>query len=258
MKNMNNPSLMVEDDNLSYAWAKAFLAAFERGVDALSPLVIVIGVRNGIPNADPAVRGTLDTFLKAHGKHKCAETANTIFPRALWNPQADRNRLYERYLRILQRLKKVPANHNGIYFERLITYGRDCNQLEHIISTYRNGNHRGSALVASVFDPSKDHTNQRQRGFPCLHQVAFTPLGNGQLGVTGFYATQYLLDRAYGNYLGLAGLGRFVAHETGLELTRVTCMASSARLGNCTKEEMRPLADRLRALVPKDQPKGQP
>jgi hypothetical protein len=44
-----------------------------------------------------------------------------------------------------------------------------------------------------------------------------------QLNVNAFYATQYAFERAYGNYLGLCRLGRFVAHELKLELARVTC-----------------------------------
>ena len=35
--------------------------------------------------------------------------------------------------------------------------------------------------------------------------------------MTGFYATQYVVERAYGNYLGLCRLGEFMAHEMGLK-----------------------------------------
>ena len=247
---MNNPMLTVHEPNLSSAWAKAFLAASAPGVSALAPLVVVIDLNGGPIKEYPAVRCEVDAFLKLHSKHSCAETASTIFPKTLWNPHASRHQLYSRYLNILPRLKKVPANHYGIYFERLVSYGgTKSNQLEHLISTYLGGNHRASALLASVFDPSRDHTNQKQRGFPCLHQVTFTPLNAGELGVTGFYATQYLIDRAYGNYLGLANLGQFVAHEIGRQLTRVTCVASRATIGDFSKEEARPLAEHLQLLI---------
>jgi hypothetical protein len=49
--------------------------------------------------------------------------------------------------------------------------------------------------------------------------------------MTAFYATQTIFSRAYGNYVGLARLGRFLAHEMKLELTRVTCIANVAQLG---------------------------
>ncbi len=44
------------------------------------------------------------------------------------------------------------------------------------------------------------------------------------MAVNGFYAMQYLFERAYGNYLGLCRLGNFVAHELGRELVQMNCM----------------------------------
>jgi hypothetical protein len=41
---------------------------------------------------------------------------------------------------------------------------------------------------------------------------------------------QYLWARAYGNYLGLIALGRFMAIEMDLELTAMTCIALVAKL----------------------------
>jgi hypothetical protein len=51
------------------------------------------------------------------------------------------------------------------------------------------------------------------------------------LVVTGFYGTQYLFERGYGNYLGLCELGQFAAQEMGLRLVRMTCVAGFAELG---------------------------
>ena len=126
-------------------------------------------------------------------------------------------------------------NRYGVYFQRLIAFGhggaddRGVNQLEHVIKTWHNGNHRRTALQAAIFDPNSDHTNQPRRGFPCLQQVAFAQEGKEGFGVTGFYATQYIFERAYGNYLGLCRLGRFMAQEMGRQLTQVTCIASPAK-----------------------------
>ena len=62
--------------------------------------------------------------------------------------------------------------------------------------------------------------------------MSFDPDQRAGLTVTGYYATQYLIDRAYGNYLGLCRLGQFVAHEIGQLCTRMICIAAVARLGN--------------------------
>jgi hypothetical protein len=102
-----------------------------------------------------------------------------------------------------------------------------------------------------VFDASHDLTRQRQRGFPCMQQVAFAPDGDqGTLSVSAFYASQYLFKRAYGNYLGLCRLGRFVAHEMGLRLERVTCYVGFAHLDDTPgKLALRELDEQLREAL---------
>ena len=230
---MSSP-LIVEENNLSVAWGKAFLKVLHAG--EIAPLMVIInGLDNAEPPEIPAIRDALDLALETNGKKgaSCHESANTIFPYSLWNPDTDRHDLYRRYLKIYPRIRKYPRNRNGVYFQRFIAFDYDdkvqnnVNQLDHIIETWNGGNHRRSALQAAVFDPRKDHTNQPQRGFPCLQQVAFTPIGSS-LSVTGFYATQYMFERAYGNYLGLCRLGRFMAHEMELRLSQIICIATRA------------------------------
>lgn len=253
---MSREPFYIHDTNLSSAWVRAFLAATKPGVDEISPLVVTItGFADSQPLETNAIRQVLDDALVKNGKYSCETVASTIFPQSLWNPQESRGQLFERYERILPSLKKMePYNKYGIYFERLIAFGsgraKDArngnpkvNQLEHIIRTYRGGNHRCSALQASIFDPLIDHTNQPRRGFPCMQQVAFARCGNRELAVTGFYAMQYLFERAYGNYVGLCNLGRFIAHELDFRLTQMTCVAGVAKIGGISKRDARDLAD---------------
>lgn len=105
--------------------------------------------------------------------------------------------------------------------------GRE-NQLEFGIGTYlaRDGVRR-SILQIAIFDPSRDHSAAAQLGFPCLQHVTFAPSDQG-LCVNAFYAAQYMVERAYGNYLGLCRLGQFVAHEMELPLVRLTCFTGIA------------------------------
>jgi hypothetical protein len=245
------PHYLVEED-LSRAWARAFLAVMEPGVDEISPLCVTVkGLDEGRPVEEPSIRQALDEALAAHGKLPVRTVANTIFPRSRWNPDLGRERLFERYAKMLPMIKKAdPRNRNGTYFERLTSFGPDkINQLEHIIGTYVRGNRRRSALQAVVFDPAKDHADQPQRGFPCLQYVSFAPFDKTKLRVTGVYATQYLFEKAYGNYLGLYDLGRFMAHELGLELTQLNCIASVAKRGGLSKKSLRGLAAELEALL---------
>jgi hypothetical protein len=93
------------------------------------------------------------------------------------------------------------------------------------------------------FDPPKDHSRAPVRGFPCLQQASVTHDGRGRIAVNAYYPTQYIFDRAYGNYLGLCHLGAFLAHETGLEFTRLNCFVGRPELGNVTKTQIRSLVE---------------
>jgi hypothetical protein len=223
----------VEERNLSIAWGHGLRLAGARGNSEVVPLVVAITGfdKNGNVEEESQVRSALENVLAEGGK-QCIETvANTIFPRSLWNPEAPRQVLFKRYLDILPKIRKATRkNVRGTYFERMITggpKGRE-NQLEFGIGTYlaRDGVRR-SILQIAIFDPSRDHSAAAQLGFPCLQHVTFAPSDKG-LCVNAFYAAQYMVERAYGNYLGLCRLGQFVAHEMELPLVRLTCFTGIA------------------------------
>jgi hypothetical protein len=240
---------LIVAPSVSAAWGAALNLLMQPGAHGLDPLLVTITDVGSIGNEpNPLLRRELDRLLRELGKQSTSTVANTIFPQSLWNPTRERSFLYERYLRHV-----MPAirsdNPHGTYFERMIQFGGEkspVNQLEQVIGTWvDHGNHRHSALQISIFDPHNDHRHNRRLGFPCLHQVCFTPLGeNGVdgLAATGFYATQHLLTKAYGNYLGLIRLGHFVAQAIGLKLTRMTCFSAKVVLGDgITKELVRSL-----------------
>lgn len=224
---------VIEDSNISYAWARAVRTALARKGE-VSPLIIsVAGDFNaGRPPNDQKVEEKLDVLLKNEGGLSINRVANTLFPQSLWNPLQPRARLYERYLQLWPKIKR--SNPNGHYFRRLVSYGDaavfDGNQLEFAISTYssRKGVRR-SMLQAAIFDPRVDHTKAAQRGFPCLQQVSFAVQQDKTIAINGFYAFQYIGKRAYGNYLGLCRLGHFVAHELNTTLSRMTCYSGIAQ-----------------------------
>lgn len=248
--------LVIEDASLSVAWLRALDALLAVGDDEINIATITIHDADAPSVEDERVRDALNRALKREQRVSCETVANTIFPNSYWNPQIrDKGAaLFARYQRAWPGIKKCPQNRKGVYFHRLTAYEpvgakEPVNQLQFILETFNSGNHRRSALQASVFDPTRDHSNSPQRGFPCLQQVAFSPIGKGGLAVTGMYATQYHVEKAYGNYLGLLRLGRFMAHEMGFKLTRVTCFATVLSLGNFNKSDLRKLLDETKRLV---------
>lgn len=250
---------VAKSQNLSVAWAEVFFYLMEPGGHDIAPAVITISDfdERSLPRQIPEIQNAIDGV----NSQSCRTVASTIFPNSLWKPDAasSADQLYTRYEKIWPTVKKCPANRNGVYFRRLTAYQpkRDgqatppVNQLKHVIDTYMSGNHRHSALQASIFDPTRDHTNSRQRGFPCLQQVAFGAL-DGTLEVTGFYALQHHVPKAYGNYLGLCWLGRYMARQMNLRLTQVTCIASSLKLPHAdgySKTDLTPLKTSIEQVL---------
>ncbi len=251
--------LIINENNISVAWAKALLAGLSPEKE-LIPLILTVNELNNKENwEDLEIRSLLDSNLKKLGKQSCKTVASTIFPESLWNAKANREQLYERYFKILPAIKKCSKNRHGVYFERLIDFNESGNlneannQLEHVILTRLNGNHRRSALQVSIYDPKRDQSNQRQLGFPCLQHITFVPHADEKgLTINAFYATQYLFERAYGNYLGLCNLGRFVAHELNLELIQMNCMVGIAKedvSNSSIKELIQELKNKLEKTV---------
>jgi hypothetical protein len=191
---------------------------------------------------EDAVRLLLDTSLSSKKKHSTATVASTIFPVSLWNPRVSRGVFYERYMRLWPRIQAYRQNRRGTYFQRLIDYPRatepSFNQLEKVISIYQTGTRRRSALQCSILAPHLDLNGTPYQGFPCLQQVAFLPDRAGGLEIAAFYPMQYLWERAYGNYLGLIHLGKFVAHEMDLELRSMSCVCLVAKLENLAAIEV--------------------
>lgn len=238
----SNKPLLIEDINLSYAWARIFLHIIDNPGKEISPLVISLhGFINCIPQEDDIIREALDNSLRAEKEQTVHTVANTIFPQAYWR-EFDRKKLFDTYIKNLSRIKRLEPHKNrrGLYFERLIAFdsnhqncdSKKINQLEYIISEYKSRSSvRRSMLQASIFDPARDHIHQAQMGFPCLQHISFVPNNKDKtLTLNAFYATQQIFGKAYGNYLGLCRLGNFMAHEMGLQFERMNCFVGVEKL----------------------------
>ena len=252
---------IISGSNLSQTWGEALLKCYEAPGGVMSPAVVEFSIpENGSPIESIDLKSAINGYLGALSEpEESIETvAGTIFPQSIWRlAQGNRAKFFELYAQSAPRILRCRANHNGIYFNRMIAFADgskiQINQLEHIITTWNAGNSRRSALQAAIFNPFSDHTDQRQRGFPCLQQVAFYPQGaNGcdGLAVIGFYATQTLIEKGYGNYLGLYRLGKFMAQEMNLRLSKVTCIAAALKLSNGkSKRECATLVEKVKALM---------
>jgi hypothetical protein len=231
--------LLINETSLSKAWAKVFLHAIDNVGEEITPLILsVTGFSSdGEPAEDTPLRAALDTVLIALNHLNVSDVAFTIFPQRLWKlAQGNRSMLFKIYKDAFPRYQAInpSANRRGLYFERLISYGRgrcDGNQLEWLLSQFESRlGVRHSMYQASIFDPERDHIPDARLRFPCLQHISFEPTSAG-LVINAFYATQQILIKGYGNYLGLTQLGAFIAHEMKIPLLRVNVCVGVAKLG---------------------------
>lgn len=255
--------VLFSGENLSLVWGKLFLHLMANSSRNVAPAVVSVeNSASALPDEDLVVRAELDATLSRLKGVSCDVSAMMIFPRKIWLRRGKPSCRQMQSLcikRLMPRLKKLDQrNRNGTYFSRMMNFegskkGRlkKINQLEFVIDLLksRGPRPRHSALQVACFDPAKDHTRQPVRGFPCLQQVGFAYDDDGGLAINGFYPTQYIFDRAYGNYLGLCHLGEFVAHEAGLKFCRMTCYIGHPELGSTTKTALRSLEKVVKARV---------
>lgn len=255
----NPEPLLITAKSVSEAYSRILLHILAHPGNEIAPLVLSVdGFDQGydIPE-NSRVRGALDALLKAKKKSVVEDVAFTIFPQQLWTmAQGARENLFKYYKMAFPFYRKQNArlNGRGLYFERLVMYGRgpcDGNQLEWILSQHESRpGVRRSMWQAATFDPERDHSATAQLGFPCLQHVSFVPTKAG-LVTNAFYATQQLFDKAYGNYLGLAQLAAFMAHEMNLPLARLNVTVGVAKLERISKTDvaMGPLIDAAKACL---------
>ena len=161
--------VVIDDTNLSRAWARLLLQILDNAGRTVAPLILSLCVlpQTAPPFEAPAVRQALDLLLKRKGR-KVVETSRS---RSSHSGSGDVARRPGPPFRPLSR--DIPrwqamnrkANGRGLYFERMIMYGRgpcDGNQLEWILSQFnsRTGVRR-SMLQATTFDPGRRPRRQR-------------------------------------------------------------------------------------------------
>ncbi len=69
--------------------------------------------------------------------------------------------------------------------------------------------------------------DRRTRGFPCLTHIDFS-LYLGRLHCMAVYRHQYLIDKAYGNMVGLSALLHFLCQQSGYKTGELVLHATMA------------------------------
>jgi hypothetical protein len=113
------PPFMIDDTNLSRAWARLLLRVLDCAGTEVAPLILSLSGfgRDGAVGEDPPVRQALDRLLKRKGKLVVDDVAFTIFPQRLWQmSRGDRARLFALYRATFPRWRAINgkvAGHEG-------------------------------------------------------------------------------------------------------------------------------------------------
>lgn len=248
------PHAAVAGTGLSAVWASCFLAAANAHDHELAPLVVQVQDDLGATE-DTELRARLDVALASSGNSSVESVATTIFPQRKWiAAQGNRDAFFGGYLRVYPRIKAMDSrNRKGTYFGRLIEPLANVpeGQLEHLIRLYQgNPSVVKMKLQAGIFRSDQDHESGARPGFPCLQQISLAPYGSS-LSLNCFYASQQLLLKGYGNYLGLIRLGRFLAGEMGLTFSALNVLVGMAKLdhGGISRDHFDSLQQRAQEVL---------
>lgn len=245
MSKLAEPETIVAA-NLSLGWASVLDRLARPGVEAISPLTLSITGFNdqGVAAEVPAIRAAVDTLLAAKGKRDVENVAWTIFPERYWQmAEGNRAEFFKIFLEAFPRIQDYNPQNNkrGSYFQRMIDFegsGAGFNQLAWVLDEYdRNPSGRRSKWQATTFDPYRDMLTTAQLEFPCLQQVSFTFSGDDGLIANAFYATQQIVHKGYGNYLGLGRLGTFMASQMKRRLERLNIFVGIAKMDKIGKTD---------------------
>jgi hypothetical protein len=202
------------------------------------------------------IRVAAERLLVARKMPSIETVANTIFPAAMAANCGTHAELVERYRLAYPTLRRFPGNAAGTYFGRMVAHpggsaGGPFDQLGKIINrltqqlaltgpmstpyqmTIEAEESLGGdgddgvdcAPAAAVYAPSDNLI----RGFPCMSFVHFQTDGH-LLHAYAHYRYEYLIEKGYGNYLGLARLQGYVATQVGLDVGALTISAGRAQV----------------------------
>ena len=226
-------AILITAPTLTEGWLGGVQALVAIGGEAFDLMVEI--VNPNLEAGDESAFRSLDAFLIENDMHDTRTVANTIFPNDMAHSSRDRAALYSRYRELLPRLHRLPGNGHGLYFERLISYPlqRDplrANQLELTISRLHDELQLPGPLKhAYELEIHAPGVDTRPMGFPCMSALSFH-LDSGRLRLAATYRNQYYVQRALGNFLGLARLQAFVAAQVDLPVAALSVHAFHAQI----------------------------
>lgn len=191
-----------------------------------------------------AIEARVEAFLLTHDCQPIHTVAETIFPAAEY-VTGGLEKVLQYPKSIYPEIRSISANSQGTYAlrltERKCSNGSVMQPLDVLIDKLRrqlkqNGPQRAvyeldmglEPLELKFYDPEVDHGNVR--GGQCLSHVSLKLGPDRELYLTALYRYQYFIQKALGNFKGLARLQDCIAREVGITVGPLVCHATLAVL----------------------------
>lgn len=185
---------------------------------------------------DLITRGLLNALLLELGLDSVETVRNTLFPTEWAAKFPEPTELAEYYRGQLATIARFQdrGQFRGTYFGRLVDFPRGnegVDQLSDVVEKLRHAHGQKRRVTSryemNIYSEERDH--RKLMGFPCLSFCSFH-LGDGVLHMSAHYRSHFMIQRAYGNYLGLAELLNYVAAASGFPAGELLVISGHATI----------------------------
>ncbi len=195
--------------------------------------------------AEPAeevasIRQLADGVMKVLKFQPIDTVRNTIFPLATADRFPEPVDLAAHYRKHYPVIRRFKPNNRGTYFGRLVALpsrgGDTIDQLKITIDKLRQRKRNMTSRYELNIYLAEEDRNIAM-GFPCMSSCALH-LDRDTLHMLATYRNQYLMERGYGNYLGLGQLLRYICQATGLGVGELLVVAGHAVIDKGSRSQI--------------------
>jgi len=259
----------VRGITVSEAWLNAIQVVDAAPQRRLFHLVTRIGAP---VTEQPDIRAAADRLLRDLDLAPVDTVANTIFPAQLAATSSGPGELAQRYRRVYPTLRRLhKSNRKGTYFGRIVAHPAadgERDQLADLIgrlsTELRTPGPKSARYEVNISGPGEPAGPAEEypavelgdagplhvyvagkdtspMGFPCLSFCSFQLEGDS-LHMIAQYRYQYLIERGYGNYLGLGRLLGYVCSTVDLHPGELMIIAGVAAVDRAPRYQISRLA----------------
>jgi thymidylate synthase len=228
-------------ENLSEGWLDAVRLLHDvPGRKVVHLIVRILDPQREVPEIRAAAQTLIDTNNTSGSCDfpDIETTRSTIFPAAYAGrtngPKALADYYRARYTK--DHLLGFKENERGTYFGRIVAYPRagDAQSADQLTDTVRKlrqelkagGSKKSSRYEISVYNETHDTSPM---GFPCLAHLS-VHLHERRVHLQGIYRNESIIERGYGNFLGLAELQTYIAQSARAGVGELVITAGHAEL----------------------------